>query len=286
MTLADHVTRLLATPVTPTADHSWDDTTTHIQRFRLPTGEEIIAKHNTTAAMFAREHHALRHWAPALAPHAPRLIAADPEHHLLVMTALPGTPLCDQRLDPTSEQHAYRQAGRLLRRLHAAAPPQLLPDFGQQRAAYIRAQLAGDTAPLTAEELAFTHACLTRLEDLPPQSAVPSHLDFTSRNLLLSEGGTVSVIDFETSRYEAAGRDFLRISMRALLARDDLRDAFYEGYGRQPSPAEQHLMSLCGAADAAAIAVTATANRQDRFTAEGHIALQHFMRTNNAPAVP
>lgn len=169
-----------------------------------------------------------------------------------------------------------------MRRLHEATPPQALPNFRRQRAAYIRAQLSGGTTPLTAEELTFTHACLAHLEDLPPQPADPSHLDFTSRNLLVSDAGTASVIDFETSRYEAAGRDFLRITIRTRHARDDLRDAFYEGYGCQPSLTEQRLMSICGAADAA---IAATANRQDRFAAEGHAALQHFIQANNAPAV-
>ncbi|MEV0623685.1 aminoglycoside phosphotransferase family protein [Nonomuraea sp. NPDC050404] len=277
MDLADRATKLLGTPVTAVVDHSWGDATTRIQRLRLPNGEQLIAKHNTTPAMFAREHHALQHWAPALAPHAPRLISADTEQRLLLMTALPGTPLCDQHLDPATEEHAYHQAGRLMRRLHKAAPPQVLPDFGPRRAAYIRAQLSGNTTPLTAEELAFAHTCLTLLEDLPPQPAVPSHLDFTSRNLLLN-AGAVAVIDFETSRYEAAGRDFLRITMRTLHARPDLRDAFYTGYGRQPTHTEQKLMHLCGTVDAAAIAVTATANGQDRFAAEGYAALQRLMR--------
>lgn len=150
MDLANRATKLLGTTVTAVADHSWGDATTHIQRLRLPNGERLIAKHNTTPAMFAREHHALQHWAPALAPHAPRLIAADTEQRLLLMTALPGTPLCGEHLDSAAEQRAYHQAGRLMRRLHKAASPELLPDFGRQRAAYIRARLNGDTTPLDA----------------------------------------------------------------------------------------------------------------------------------------
>ncbi|MFC5823275.1 hypothetical protein [Nonomuraea insulae] len=64
-------------------------------------------------------------------------------------------------------------------------------------------------------------------------------MDFTSRNLLCG-AGIVSVIDFETSRYEAAGRNFLRFTMRTLHSRPDLRNAFYTGYGRPPTHTEQN----------------------------------------------
>jgi Ser/Thr protein kinase RdoA (MazF antagonist) len=129
---------------------------------------------------------------------------------------------------------------------------------------------------LTEADLAATHEALQLLEALPPQPAQPSHLDFTGRNILWEPAGT---IDFETSRYEAAGRDFLRLTQRTLHQRPDLRAAFYCGYGREPEAAEQELMRICTVTDAAAILVTATAQGQTAFAAEARRILTSAVRT-------
>ncbi|MER8105653.1 hypothetical protein [Kitasatospora sp. NPDC094016] len=87
----------------------------------------------------------------------------------------------------------------------------------------------------------------------------------------------IAVIDFETSRYESAERDFLRIDQRTLRARSDLATAFYNGYGRQPTENEWSLMRWCGIGDAAAIAVFAAAAGHAEFSYEGHAALRAAM---------
>ncbi|MGY3056215.1 hypothetical protein ACVWZD_000459 [Streptomyces sp. TE3672] len=142
---------------------------------------------------------------------------------------------------------AYAQAGALLARFHNTAPRTVLPSFGADHT--------------------VLDAALHLLESLPAQQAQPSHLDFTGRNILWdTEAGA---IDFETSRYEAVGRDFLRITQRTLYHRRDLRTAFYQGYGRDPVAAEAELMRICTVTDAAAIVVTATATARGQHAFAG-----------------
>ncbi|MFF4819179.1 phosphotransferase [Kitasatospora sp. NPDC001309] len=208
----------------------------------------------------------------------------------------PGTTATVRLLRRPSGQHLVLKANShpdcFTRELHAlhtwtpaldTAAPQLI-DADEDARVLLMTALPGirlDLATLTTAELDFALAAIDRLETLPPQKSQPSHLDLTARNLLADtdERGRVriAVIDFETSRYEAAGRDFLRITQRTLRTRSDLSVAFYNGYGRQPTEDEQRLIRWCGTGDAAAIAVTAAAHGHDDFSREGHTALRAAM---------
>ncbi|MFG1879545.1 phosphotransferase family protein [Sphaerisporangium sp. NPDC049003] len=265
------------------ADHSWPGTSTTVMRLRKPDGHQMIVKRNTSSDSFQREYRALAHWTPVLTSQAPQLIDVDERRQTLLMTAVPGRPLSTLILTADQEREAYRQAGQILRALHQAGPRRTLSSFGRDRATYIRAQFTHGMDPLTPAEIDLTHQALELLEAMPPQQAQPSHLDFTSRNILWNDERS-AVLDFETSRYEAVGRDFLRITQRILRDRPDLRTAFYHGYGREPDAAERELMRTCGVTDAAAIVVTATANGHRAFAAEAHRALRDALRAWPAPA--
>lgn len=273
----------MAGPAEVVADHSWPGTSTTVLRLRAADGRQMILKSNTSGDSFRRELAALTQCAPALGASAPQLLDVDEDAQLLLMTAVTGQPLQSLTLTSQQERRAYEQAGALLARFHATAPRTVLPAFGAERAAYIRAQLTDGTHPLDRVDLTVLDEALHQLEALPPQRAQPSHLDFTSRNILWDEA-EVGVIDFETSRYEAVGRDFLRITQRTLYHRPDLRTAFYRGYGREPERAESELMRICTVTDAAAIVVTATACGQHAFAAEARAILTGAVRAWPAPA--
>lgn len=264
------------------ADHSWPGTSTTVLRLRATDGREMILKSNTCTASFQREHAALSRWAPALGPSAPQLLDADEDNQALLMTAVAGPPLQSLTLTRRQEQHAYGAAGALLARFHATAPRTILTSFGSDRAAYIRAQMTHGTSPLTSADLAVLDEALHLLEALPAQQAQPSHLDFTSRNILWDDAA--GLIDFETSRYEAIGRDFLRITQRTLRKRPDLRTAFYQGYGRDLDQNEGELMRICTVTDAAAIVITATARGQRAFAEEARGILNAAVRSWPDPA--
>ncbi|MFB8236289.1 phosphotransferase [Kitasatospora purpeofusca] len=281
--VVDEAIARLTGPAEVVADLSWPGTTATVRLLCRPGGQHLVLKANSSRNCFTRELNALRHWTPTLTEAAPQLVDADEDAHVLLMTALPGARLDQAQLTTDQEKDAYRQTGCLLRRFHEAGPRQVIEDFGCRRAAYLRAQLTGTTHPLTSAELDFALAALDQLEALPAQQAQPSHLDLTARNLLAHVGDReqvrISMIDFETSRYEAVGRDFLRITQRTLRTRPDLATAFYTGYGRQPTEEERHLMRWCGIGDAAAIAVSAATAGHLDFSREGHAALRATMAT-------
>jgi Ser/Thr protein kinase RdoA (MazF antagonist) len=267
----------LAGPAEVVADHSWPGTSTTVLRLQAPGGQQMILKANTSTESFQREYAALTRWTPALGPDAPQLLDVDHDAQFLLMTAVAGRPLQSLTLTRREERLAYGQAGALLARFHATAPRTVLASFGPDRATYIRTQLTAGTAPLTAAELTVLDEALHLLEDLVDQQAQPSHLDFTGRNILWD--GSAAVIDFETSRYEAVGRDFLRITQRTLHRCPDLRAEFYRGYGREPDAAEAELMRICTVTDAAAITVTASAEGRHAFAEEAHSLLAAAVRS-------
>lgn len=264
------------------ADHSWPGTSTTVLRLQAPGGQQVILKANTSTESFQREYATLTRWTPALGPDAPQLLDVDQDAQLLLMTAVAGRPLQSLTLTRRQERLAYGQAGALLARFHGTAPRTVLPSFGPDRAAYIRGQLTNGTAPLSCAELTVLDEALHLLEGLVEQQAQPSHLDFTGRNILWDS--SAAVIDFETSRYEAVGRDFLRITQRTLHRRPDLRAEFYRGYGREPDEAERELMRICTVTDAAAIAVGAFAQGQRAFTEEARSLLAAAVRSWSDPA--
>ncbi|WP_420823902.1 phosphotransferase [Streptomyces roseifaciens] len=118
----------LAGPATVIADHSCPGTSTTVLRLRTPGGSQLILKTNTNEETFRRELYALTHWAPALHPHAPRLLDADEEQRHLLMTAVAGQSVNTLSLPPGEARQVYRQAGWLMRALHEAALPTVLID--------------------------------------------------------------------------------------------------------------------------------------------------------------
>jgi len=78
----------------------------------------------------------------------------------------------------------------------------------------------------------------------------PGHFDFQPRNWVTDRDGALRVIDFEHARIGLQARDFTRLHFRYWASRPQLRDAFFDGYQRRPTAAEQQAVINCGAIDA------------------------------------
>lgn len=252
-----------AEPVTVHAGHNG----TVVLRATTRAGEVIVKRHRSPERR-RQELHAYQHWTPALHGRAPRLLAVSDEPPAIVITALPGQPLATAGLSPAQEVEAYGQAGQLLRVLHQAGPPQTEPamsawlaERGEQWLA-----LAADILPIRRRAKIQAH--LRELTRLGPISAVPCHLDYTPRNLLVTAIGKVAVIDFEHARYDLAARDLVRLATRAWPDRPDLEYAFLQGYGRL-SEQDRQVIEHCSHLDALTAAVRAAGRNVPR-TADGH----------------
>ncbi|WBB47325.1 aminoglycoside phosphotransferase family protein [Verrucosispora sp. WMMA2044] len=240
--------RLLDTDAVPVAWHP-GHAGTHVLRATTAMDGEVIVKPHRSHERHTQEVHAYRRWVPALGDRAPRLLATADDPPAIVITAVPGAPLNQRRLDPEAEQDAYRQAGRLLKTLHVAGPPRLEPDWTAwlaQRAEYWIHQ-AGDH--ITPDARAEVRAHMRALQDLAALPAVPCHLDFMPRNMIYGDDGIVRLIDFEHSRYDLPARDLVRLATRIWPIRPDLRDGFLHEYG-QLSAADHEVLEHCAYLDA------------------------------------
>lgn len=218
---------------------------------RGPDGTRWFAKRHASRKGYERELAAYRNWVPAIAARAPRLIRADDATATLVLTAVPGVLGDEAALPPAAERAMHREAGALLRAFHGAAPAVPASGFADGIARHfdrLRARAAG---LVSARELGFVADCVAALADGPEPELTPCHRDYTARNWLV-DAGRVSVIDFEHARIDARVWDFLRLCHQRWPGRQDLREAFLAGYGRELTEAEDTLILRCGAYNALA----------------------------------
>jgi Ser/Thr protein kinase RdoA (MazF antagonist) len=203
---------------------------TRVLRAATRLGEVIVKLHHRPER-HQQELHAYQRWVPSLGDRAPRLLATTHDPLTLMVTAVPGQLLAGCNLAPGVERDAHRQAGAILRDLHAAGPPRRLPDM----TAWLRErgmawlEVARDIIPDDRRAEIAEH--LEALRQLSPIPAVPCHLDFTPGNLLREEDGPLRIIDFEHTRYDLAARDLVRFTVRTWIDRPDLEEAFQTTYG-------------------------------------------------------
>lgn len=215
-----------------------------VLRVRDRGDREYFVKHHVTKTQHEREVYAYRYWTPVLGCCAPRLVAADDLAMTVILTALPGQPCQDAG---TAEIH--RQAGALLRRFHHSAParrPLGYHSWVASRAGYWADRTSHLLSP-QEQTLIDMHLAALAACDIP--LAVPCHLDFQPRNWVVSQIGTLQLVDFEHARTDIAARDLVRLQFRAWATRPDLRDAFFAGYGRHLTEQEQQLTRHLGALD-------------------------------------
>lgn len=218
---------------------------------------EVIVKAHRTRERFEQEVHAYRTWAPQLTDRTPRLLIAVTEARTLIMTALDGRPLNECRLTAEQEQHAYTQAGALLRAWHNTEQPRYtvditgwLADRGDQWL-----HLAEPILPAARRREIRAH--LRDLAALGSLPVTPCHLDFTPHNLLRGGDATIRLLDFEHARFDLPARDLVRFATRYWPSRPDLESAFFDAYGPL-TDLDRRIIEHCSHLDALTAAVRAT----------------------------
>ncbi|MGF1425535.1 phosphotransferase [Kitasatospora sp. LaBMicrA B282] len=209
-----------------------------------PAGHRWFAKRHWSDLLHGRETRAYDEFVPALGPRRASWIAdRDPAARLIVTRGLKGEPLSRIQLNGLQEQEAFRQAGALAARLHALTatpapgPVRDVPSWSQQRSKAL--DMAMDLG-LSAEDLGVLAAACA---EAPPQlPAGVCHGDYSPRNWIIQQSGELrlQLIDFErTTVEEPARHDLMRIIYQVTAGRPALAEAFFDGYGRQLTEAEQ-----------------------------------------------
>lgn len=242
-----------------------------VVRVRDARSQEFVVKQHGSRSKHEREVHAYRHWTAALGPSAPTLIAADTAAMSIVITALSGQS-CSR--DPKAAEH--HQAGALLRHFHDTEPARELswfPDWLDDR---VRHWTSHAKTLLSAEDAAVVDSHLAALRMIGVSHGVPCHLDFQPRNWMVDESGNLALIDFEHSRTDLPARDFVRLRFRVWPSRPDLQDAFFDGYGRRLTDAEDELVWHLGALDALTALARGRQTGDSALTTSGHATLSQL----------
>jgi Ser/Thr protein kinase RdoA (MazF antagonist) len=222
----------------------------HVMAFTDEGGQQYLAKRHSSRNRYRREIHAYTHWVPALRDQAPQLVATDPEHLILLLTALPGTTADHVTPGTKAERAAHQSAASVLRQLHDSAPLEYSHDMAVTLAQRIMHWVDRAGVLLNAGErrLLLDHADAIAAS---PVEVRFCHLDFQPRNWIVDGDGTVRLIDFEHARPDARIRDMARLAHRYWPHRPDLYHAFVRGYGTSLYEQERTLLYHFGALEAA-----------------------------------
>jgi Ser/Thr protein kinase RdoA (MazF antagonist) len=214
-------------PLEFVADRSWPHGVSTVIEVRDLNGSSMIVKSPADVVKFDAELHAYVHWAPALDGHVPELVAADRSRRLLVPSKLRG------EIGDLSDT-TFREAGRLLRRLHGAEPFMPVVGFADScRSRFESWTRRARPGLLSSPEVDFVAEQVRRLVGLPDPDGVPCHRDWQPRNWLTAPDATVSVIDFGNSRVGHWFEDFERMWWTEWRTNRELGRAFFDGYGRE-----------------------------------------------------
>lgn len=227
-------------PVEVVSDHSWPHGESRVLEVEDGDGGLWIAKAVRAQVPYQREVRAMLEWTPALGESAPALAWHDDQSRLLIMRRLPGRPVDGTRAETDPAVHTC--AGRLIRLLHDAAPAEQETGLGDLLAAKLERWITQGRDLVAPDEAEFARQEVRKLAGAGPLQTVPCHLDNHPRNWLIDDAGSVRLIDFGQSRPDVWIHDMERLYAGVWSGRPDLRDAYFEGYGRRPG--EQDLLVL------------------------------------------
>lgn len=253
-------------------DMSWNQLDTTVLHVTDGDGEFVVKASGTANHHLLREvtAHETAVTALAGAGHAPRLLHADRDRRVLVTRYLPG-----RLVEGTTAEHdpdVHRQAGRLLRVLHAQGA-HLDEEF--ERAATARTLAALDRPHRIDAAQADRVRTVLAAYRPRPVSVVPTHGDWQPRNWLL-DGGLVRVIDFGRFDLRPAMSDLCRLAVQQWRTDPRLEAAFLDGYGRDPR--DPQVWPVLQLREAVGTAVWAHQVGDERFERQGHRMLRDALR--------
>jgi hypothetical protein len=214
------------------------------------SGRRYVVKQHRSAERFAQEIRAYATYLTSLRDLTAELVAHDPSSRTLLLSYVPGDDCDSPALTSAERSLSHHRAGAALRRLHDATPEEQaeLPGSGLADRMHQWTRRADDAGIVSRDERRLLHAYALRLSSTAMEGSI-CHLDYQPRNWRLHRDA-LFVVDFEHCRPDARVRDFARLEHRHWVGQPHLRDAFFTGYGRLLSDAEQQLLHLFGAIEA------------------------------------
>ncbi|MDA0350878.1 MAG: phosphotransferase [Chloroflexi bacterium] len=211
-------------------------------------GHHYYLKRHEDRRLYDRELRALTDWLPRLPEGARQmtvpLVATADDLDAMLFAAAPGEIVEDAALTTEERHAAYQLAGAFAAALHALPCEGCGPaeDYGANLRSTIRPWLADPAAAFTAEEQRWATDTIRADGALDAVRLVPAHMDYSPRNWLIhrADGALwLYVIDWERARPAPWTEDVQRMAEDHWHADPVAREAFFLGYGRQPSDIEE-----------------------------------------------
>ena len=277
---------------------TWDRSKSHpgepgvVCRLRTGAGHCYLKTHRD-ACYWEAEVHAYEQWAAAFGDFAPRLLAVREEKpRALVVSELAGKCLEHVQLTALQERAVWRAAGQAVSGLHnlvvgdyfgpcrrdGAPVGDAICDARQFMSTQL--QNAADRGRrmgyLSATELDVIQAGLNLVPSFEGEVSVPCHRDYCPANWMVTDDGVwAGVIDFEFSQWNVRATDFTRYPDWDWIARPDLVEAFFEGYGKL-TPEQEQQRFVAHVRYALTAVVWGMDNEYHGFAEEGRNALKHL----------
>lgn len=257
-------------------DHAWGLVDNVVLEVEADEQRYIVKADGASTNHIGRELDAHEQW---LSPwvddgRAPRLIAGDRDVQILVTEYLPGELVLDSPAQRRPD--TFRQAGRLLARLHAQG--------GRRDSTYEAREntkiLANLDKPHRIEPV--LEAELRRIVSSWPSGpvqVVPTHGDWQPRNWLIHDD-EVRVIDFGRAALRPVLTDWVRLEAKDFRQDSAIERAFVDGYGSDPREPDVWLRERLR--EAINTAVWAHLVGDEEFEAQGHSMIDRALA--DAPA--
>ncbi len=249
-------------------------------------GQRYYLKRHEERRLFDRELRALRDWLPRLPEGARQMtvppIAVADDLDAMIFEAAPGEIVEDADLTDHERQAAYQMAGAFAAALHALPCEGCGPAEGyvDQQLANVERWLGDPAADFTAEEQRWTRDTVRAGGAFEGVQLVPAHMDYSPRNWLLHRDDGVlwlHVIDWERARPAPWVEDVQRMAEDHWHRDPAMREAFFLGYGRQPSEVEERQIRALVAINSAVGAIAWGGQRGDTaFVAKGRAILDRM----------
>lgn len=249
-----------------------------VWRLEAADGGQFYLKRHEGRLLYERELMALRDWVARLPEGARQMavpmVATADELDAMIFEAAPGEIVEEAELTSEELRAAYQMAGAFAAALHA------LPCDGCGAAVGYEQELVGKiegwfelydgVEGLDAELKRFVQDAVVADGVFRDAVLVPAHMDYSPRNWLIhrDDGALwLYVIDWERARPELWVQDAQRLSEDHWFRDPALREAFFLGYGREPSEVEERQLKLLNLAATVPTIGWARAREDHRFEA-------------------
>jgi Ser/Thr protein kinase RdoA (MazF antagonist) len=226
----------------------WNLKVSKVWRVTATDGRACYLKQHEEARLHRQDVHASAAWVPLLPAVAPRLVASDLTLLAALFTEVRGRVMSEVGLTEPDQRVAYRQAGMFARELHSlpldiqqpSSPPARMRTRMERSCEEARDLIDGSTLKWALDAIGDGSV-------FDGERLVPCHRDYSPRNWLVDFEGVRlvwGVIDFERGYPDSWLFDVQRMWNDEWVSRPDLKEAFFDGYGRNPTQIEVRQVQL------------------------------------------